>query len=296
MQRLSLACVTWLLSISILLPAGSAQQSGRPQSASQVASGLPTQANEPSDQRSSIVFKDGRLSVDAQGRSLQLLLSGISDKTGVVAILDDSVAKQTVSVSFQGLALDEGLRRVLKNNDTFFFYGSDKDQPAALKVVWVYPKGKARGLEPVSPDKWASTKDLERMLSDPDPDVRGRAIETLVERKRQAALDAVLNSLRDGDAQVRTRALYGAEKAGVQLPEGLLNNLVVSDTSADVRFLALQALADSPNARSAAEGALNDPSEPVRHEAQEILARFDSAPQEQKPSQTPQAQPDPDQD
>lgn len=215
--------------------------------------------------------------MDSQARSLQSLADQISAKTGVAVILDHAVASQSVSVSFQGLALDEGLRRIFKNNDAFYFYGSDKGEPPALKVVWVYAKGKARGLQPVPPDKWASTKELERLLTDPDPQVRGWAIETLVERNREAALRQVLNSLKDNDDQVRTRALYGATVAGVPVPEGVLNNLALSDPSADVRFLALQGLSNSnsPDARQIAQHALNDPSEPVRLEAREIITRLD---------------------
>jgi HEAT repeat protein len=275
--------------------AGSAQQQETRSVAGSALAQTQSSTSKVTSRESTVTFRDGRLTVSAKGCPLGQLLDEISGKAEVAVITTGDVGTQPISIQFKNLSLDTGLRQILENYDVFFYFAADKKLPAALKVVWVYPKGKARGLEPVPPEKWASTKELERMLTDPDPEVRGRTIETLVERKHQAALDAVLNSLTDSDDQVRTRALYGAAKAGVQVPEGVLNNLVVSDASPDVRFLALQALADSPKARSAAEGALSDPSEPVRHAAQEILARLDSADQSQAPSQTPQAQPAPNQ-
>jgi len=289
-QRLSMTlCVTWLLSISVFAPIGSGQQSGRPQARSQ-ASPDTTQASKPSDQRPSITFKDRRLSVRAQKSSLERLTDEISGKAGVPILLSEGVGSQLVSVNFQDLPLDEGLRQILNKYDAFFFYGVDEQEPSSLKVVWVYPRGRGRGIEPVPKEKWASTKDIEAMLADKDPEVRGRAIEALVQRKGEAALDTVVKFLQDDNEQVRTRALYGATKAGVQVSEGLLDNLALNDPSSDVRFLALQALSnsDSPEVRQTAERAVDDPSEPIRNLAREILTRLDES-----ANQSPQPNPSP---
>lgn len=252
-------------------------------------------------QKRSVSFKAGRLGVDVQGRTLEGVASEIADGSGVPIILDSAVAKYPVTAKFQDLSLDEGLRQILKNCDTFFFYGVDNGGPASLKVVWVYPRGKARGMAPLPPEKWASTKDVEAMLADKDPQVRGKAIEILVERKGEGALDAVLTSLHDDSDQVRARALYGTVRAGVQVPDDVLNNLALNDQSADVRLLALQSLSNSnsQDARQIAQRALDDPSEPVRVEARGILTRLDeeanesqqatpSSADQQQPNQPPQ--------
>jgi hypothetical protein len=182
---------------------------------------LPASVGTQSGQGSPVSFKDGRLSVYAQDRSLERLIDEISAKSGIPIVLSD-VGSQLVSANFQNLPLDEGLRQILSKYDAFFFYGADEQHPSSLKAVWVYPKGKARGVEPVPPEKWASTKDIEAMLADKDPEVRGRAIESLVERKGEVALDAVLKCLHDDDAQVRTQALYEAVNASLQVPEEVL--------------------------------------------------------------------------
>ena len=273
------------LSIS-MFPGAAMAQKPAPSSGSDRAVEQPTH----SSQMRSVAFKDGRLSVAVQARSLVDLASQISDRSGVPILLDSALAQYSVTAKFQDLSLDEGLRQILKDYDAFFFYGVDSNGPASLKVVWVYPKGKARGMAPVPPEKWASTKDLEKMLSDPNPEVRGRAIEVLIERKRGQALDAVTQALKDTDDQVRTRALYGATKSRVDLPLDTVRALALSDASADVRFLALQSMANNPDVRAIAESLLNDPSDPVRLEAQEILGRLDSASQPEQTDQTPQPQ------
>ena len=61
--------------------------------------------------------------------------------------------------------------------------------PASIKGIWVYPKGEGLELEPVPPSLWASTKELEAQLEDPDPGVRNDTFETLIER--QGAHDSI---------------------------------------------------------------------------------------------------------
>jgi HEAT repeat protein len=116
------------------------------------------------------------------------------------------------------------------------------------------------------------------MLKNPDSKVRGKAIESLVERKGSGAAPDVLKGIHDADDQVRSRALYAAVGSGMELPQEDLSNLVLKDSSADVRFLALQALSNSnsPDLRSIAESAANDPNETVRDAALEVMSRLDA--------------------
>jgi|SRR5579864_1088397 len=267
-----------------------AQQGTGPSDAKSSSPKQPSATSERSAERSLVSFKDGRLSVAVQGRSLERLASEISNGSGVPILVDSALAKALVTANLQNLPLDEGLRQILKNYDAFFFYGIDEDGPASLKVVWVYPKGNGRGMAPVPPEKWASTKELEKRLSDSNPEVRARAIEALIERKRGQAADAVAQALKDSDNQVRTQALYRAAQSGVDIPVNTVRSLALNDPSADVRFLALQSMANNPGVRAVAEWLLNDPSEPVRLEAQEILQRLDSGSQSPESNQTPQDQ------
>jgi HEAT repeat protein len=131
--------------------------------------------------------------------------------------------------------------------------------------------------------------ELDGRLADPDPGVRARAVEALVERKGDQARDAVLDAVKDPDDDVRTRALYQALGAGVKLPDDVLTDLARSDPSPSVRFLALEALAaDGPGTRAIVEAALDDPSPHIQRKAQELLRRLDAAPRSRRPSRPAQ--------
>jgi hypothetical protein len=241
-----------------------------------------------SDEGGTVSVKDGRLSVRVQNRPLGPILEEISRKGKVAIIRPHTVGRQLVSIQFRDFPLDEGLRQILKVHDAFFFYGVERKASASLRAVWVYPRGRGRGLQPVPPEDWASTTELERDLTDPDPGVRARAVGALVERKGDQARDAVLQALKDEDDQVRTRALYETLDAEVKLPLDILIDLALRDASPDVRFLALEALADGPEARTIAVAALDDPSPHIRSKAQEIVRRLDAATRPRQPGQPAQ--------
>ena len=113
---------------------------------------------------------------------------------------------------------------------------------------------------------------------------------TLVERKGGSAKGDVLKAMHDGDAQVRASALYAALRSAVDLSPEELSGLALHDDSADVRFLALQALSNSPDVRPIAEEAVHDPSEVVSNQALVILNRLDAQANAQQPSPSSDAQ------
>lgn len=248
----------------------------------------PSSSAKRTEPAATVTVKEGRLSIRVENRSLDWILEQVS-REGKVAISGDThLGRRLVSIQFQDIPLDEGLRQILREHDAFFFYGVEGKAPASLRAVWIYPKGRGRGLEPVPPEAWASTRELEANLADPDPGVRTRAIEALVERKGDGARDAVLEALKDQDVQVRTQALYQTASEDVELPTDALTDLALGDPSPDVRFLALEALADRPEARTIAETALNDPSPHVRRKAKEILRGLDAPTPPRPPSQPAQ--------
>jgi hypothetical protein len=251
-------------------------------------SNAPKSPGKRTEPASTVTVREGRLSVRVENRSLGWLLEEISREGKVAIIEGGGLGHARVSVQFQDLRLDEGLRQILKDQDAFFFYGAEGKAPASLRVVWVYPKGQGGGLQPVPPEAWASTRELEGDLADPDPRVRARAIETLVERKGDRARNAVLDALKDQDDQVRTRAVYQALTEDVELPTDTLIALALGDPSPEVRFLALEGVADRPEARTIAETALTDPSPQIRNKAQEILRGLDAATRPRPPSQPAQ--------
>jgi hypothetical protein len=281
-----LLCVCCGLFASMLgIPVLAGQQAIVPSAVSTTNPPSATSQAPPGNAR--ISLKDGQLSVDFKNLPLERLGDELSHKGGIAVVFMDNAASQQVSAVFQKLPLDQGLHRILRDQDVFYFYSSDGNNASSLKALWIFPKGKARGVAPVPPDQWGSNKDLSALLVSSNPAARGQAAETLIQRKGEAATDVLLRALDDKDAQVRVRALYASMQSGVEVPSSLLTKLT-QDSSADVRFLALDALAkgNNPDERSIAEQLAGDSNEAVRNEAREIISRLDA-----KSGQAAQPQP-----
>src|SRR5258708_28170666 len=161
---------------------------------------------------------NGRLGVQAEDCPFDWLLEEISKNGHVAIITNAGLRSQSASIQFENVSLEEGLRRVLKDHDSFFFFGGDKRSPSRLKAVWVYSNGEGTGVVPVPQEFWASTKELEGRLKDAEPKVRANAIEAIIERKRDKARAEVFNALTDANSEFRIRALSAALTSSVVLP------------------------------------------------------------------------------
>jgi len=226
------------------------------------------------------IVKNNMLTYRAKNQPLRSVLEEIGDAAGVAIVLGQDLGEEQVSVEFKDYRLDEALRQLLRDYDVFFFYGVQKEsEPAGLKTVWVYPSNRGQGLKPEPPEAWASTLEAERMLANGNPEVRARAIETLIERKQEQSLHLVLKALRDESELVRTRTLDEALSTDLEIPEQFLIELALNDRSIDVRFLALEALSEDPGPglRWVAERSVQDPSEHIRKTARAILRQLDAA-------------------
>ena len=254
---------------------------------------VPVVAPQPTPPKPVITCKEKRLTARVQKVELEWLLEEIARECGVPVILGGDVGEERVSVEINDFPVDEALRQILARYDAFYLYEA-AEEPAAgqsaegatpkLRSVWVYARGQGNGLEPVPPEDWASTREFEKRLDDPDPAVRFRALGILVERLGDGARDAVLQALNDPDELVRAEVLQAALDEGLTLPTDLLTNLFFNDPSAQVRFLALEGLRDDPNAREFAERALKDPDQHVQDLAREILAGLDEATRPRPPA------------
>jgi HEAT repeat protein len=228
----------------------------------------------PAPKPAPVIVKDGQLTVNAQNRSLQWLLDEVSRQTGVAFIDNDAVDRSKFSGRF-ALPIDDALRKIVEGFDAFFLYGVMDQPPAKLRAVWIYPKGRGLSLAPVGAEKWASTSELAERLKSGDPLERALAVEALVERKGAQAIVEVLFGLSDVDEQVRSRTLYAALNAGLELPPDSLQR-ALQDESENVRFLALDSLSNRPDARAIIEHGLGDLSSHVQLKAREILKQFDA--------------------
>jgi len=291
------------LASAFILGCGVVTAGGQIQQQQAARAEKPVPAARKAAQALDVAVKDGYLTLKAENASLDLILKQLSMGPPGVVIEKGDVISETVTLNLENVPLEEGLRQLLKNQDSFFFYGVEKDSPSRLRIVWVYPKGKGYGLQPIPPSMWASTKELEGQLKDPNPTLRSEAIKNLVERKGKGASKLVLDTLKQEENEaVRTQALHAATEEGIDLPAGLLANVALGDSSENMRFLALEALAGDPNAGPVAQGALNDSSPHVRKLAEQILARLNrrqqaggkpAAPSQQMQQQQPKPQAQP---
>jgi len=229
-----------------------------------------------------ITVQNGRLTASIQDYPMGSALEELSSQITVTLILaeDLDIEGDRVSAELKDVPLDEGLRRLLNDYDTFFYYGVAGNTPSSLRTVWIYPKGAASALKPVPPEAWASTKELEASLVDWNPEIRERAYEALMSRPGSGSRELVLQALRgasETDEEMRQRILSSAISRGMRLPPDLLTDLARWDASEGIRLMALDALTGDPVVKELAVAALGDPSQAVRERAKEILAELDSA-------------------
>jgi hypothetical protein len=244
----------------------------------------------PAAQRPAAEVKDNLLTYSVRQQPLERVLDEISQRTKIAVIRLEGVGSQRVSFQFNQYPVEEALRQILADYDAFYYYGVEGGGAAALRAVWVYPKGRGVGLAPVPPEEWASTEEMQDQLEHSNPDARIRAINAITARRGDAAQAEVLKALEDPDARVRAEALYAASANGVELPPGTLHNLL-ADPAPDVRFLALDALANAndPGLRNLAQAALYDSSPAVQARAREIIEMLEAAdrPPPQRPTTLP---------
>jgi hypothetical protein len=137
-------------------------------------------------------------------RPLMEVLSDISRLARIAIVPGEDFSRHRISVRCENVALEDGLRRILVAYDSFFFFGIDDAPPASVKSVWVYSRGRGRGIAPVPPQMWASATELRDRLAREDAEARAAAIEALVEREGRCSECGL--TLDPGE--VRARALY----------------------------------------------------------------------------------------
>jgi hypothetical protein len=230
--------------------------------------------------RPKLSARNGLLTLHVKNQPLETILEQVGRQANVAIIPAEGLAKERISVDFEGYPVGEALRQMLQEYDVLLFYGAGNASSGlgSLKTVWVYPANRGPGIDRFSQRTWtAKNLQIERSVTAGNPEVRSQAVDSLIRREGHQSLGVVLDALKDPSAKVRDQALYRALFMGLALPEDTLIDLALNDESPDVRFLALQALPVDPVLRWVAERARLDSSQPVSHEAQGIISEYDSA-------------------
>ena len=103
----------------------------------------------------------------------------------------------------------------------------------------------------------------------------GPPAEALTGPKGSDSAAAVLKAIGDPNDDVREQALSHALITKAKIPQEMLVNLALTDVSAKVRLLALQALPLDPDLRWVAERATGDWDQSVSLAAREVLRALD---------------------
>jgi type II secretory pathway component GspD/PulD (secretin) len=231
--------------------------------------------------RLSLTIADGRVTCAIENSPIGEVLQEFGARTQVNFVTSDNVADDRISLNLDNVPFEEAVRRLLRRYDAFLYYGGTDSAPASLRAVWIYPKGSGAALQPVPPESWAATPELQQGVRDPDPAVRERAYVALMSRHDAVSREMVLNALRgatENDDGVRQRLLSSAVQQAMDIPPDLLADVARTDASEVLRLLALDALAVDAAVKDVAASLLQDPSSLVQRRAKEILAEWDTLP------------------
>jgi hypothetical protein len=164
-------------------------------------------------------------------------LSGIRDQRAVpplIELLNDTSSEVRWETAIAlgeigGPDVISPLKNALRDPDKYVRYGAAS---ALLKTGWNPVSDEERAFYYVGMQEWQKVKDcgpaaisaLSLVLQDPDSSVRIEAIEVLGLIGDKKAIPALMQSLRDGNADVRWKAVLASPKCGISimhLPRGL---------------------------------------------------------------------------
>lgn len=125
-----------------------------------------------------VAVQQGQLSVDLWEVNVEEVLAQIGQKAGIPIIVSPSV-RETISVQFMGVALEQGLRRVLERASRSYviLYTPDPAGGVAMREVRVFGKAHEGGPGPVT---------AERAAEEPMAEAGQRFVEALMQHQATA--------------------------------------------------------------------------------------------------------------
>ena len=230
-----------------------------------------------------------RLSVTAEAAPLADLLYEVARRTGI-SIHGAETFGEKVTVSFSGLTLREGLRRLLIPVANYVIveepFGEAEYQPTLVRFVGPYLAGTVSVPSPGVGDDPAIVKTetpdevpggrLDKFLADPDPAVRRWAVERLADVGDEWGFSRLMTALQDENAAVREGAITALAPYGPQAIKPV-TRLLQGETYSAVRVAALQLLGNFglPQLAGLFHGMLGDSDPQVRRAAVEGLIQAD---------------------
>ena len=208
-----------------------------------------------------IVVRGDRLTVRVTDAPLHAVLRTLERQSGIRIPVDPTMAER-ISVAFEDLALEEGVRRLVGSRPAVFVYEAAEGGAPRLVEVLLYGAGRSR---------------LQEAASAPAPTEPAEAGPTLADG--EADVGALLEVLkRDPDPDAREDALAALQHVEA-VPAGPLAETALRDSDPMIRRKALKVLGEhdgvDPRTKAAVgRAARGDPDEEVREAAGELLERL----------------------
>lgn len=226
----------------------------------------------PSVPQGTISVINGLVSVNLDTYSLLAALNDVSHRSGVPIIAD--IQDRLISLQAEDVSLEQGIQLLTRGLDILSFHDG---ATGSLKSVWAYEAGTyevGKGNLVSPPELWMTNGEMQRQLTNPNPEERARAAEILIERGKGQAMDWVLQALRDPVDVVRYRTLQKILDEDLSLPQEVLREIISYDPSPLARFITLNIISasiDQKAAKELVEIALNDMDVPVSNHARDVL-------------------------
>lgn len=255
-------------------------------------------------------FRDGRLSLSANGVSLAVLMQLVGDKAGFEVIIKGELEAQRGSWAFTDLTLNEAVRRLLRDINSIIVYrpgsddaestisriyllgsGSGSDNPGPIRIDTVVPslENQLRLDQVESGDAEERIAAINRsegladditlqnlafaLQHDPDPEVRIRAISALEGIDAAATVTVLEAGMGDADAEVRIKVMQALAKFDDERIPLWLGQVLMGDPVPEVRLEALRAIArkEGDVAKIFIEAATTDSSKLVSDAALQLI-------------------------
>jgi hypothetical protein len=248
-----------------------------------------------------VSVQGGMLSAKIEQVPLGVVLEQLARQADLTVYITASDAKQTVSATFEGLTLTEGIKRILQERSYALimaptFAADGKPSGERVAKIRVLSKGEAyttiRGLQAAVPQDDTIAQLKRDALEAPHADAREAALEALADRYDEVddLAAVVVSALRDATPQVRSMALSILPTVMIVAGEQVSNYIVEvaqKDPDPDLRASALGYLLTTRDAalKDHLQQALQDPDTRVSTMAQRLLEFTAQWPSQENPPQ-----------
>lgn len=251
------------------------------------------QAQGPDQPSFELSVHDGLLSANITNAPLREVMAELARQVPLRVFVADDVSDDNISVTFENLPFETGLRRILQGKNYLLIHERSPSPSAenglSVAQIRVMPAGEAGPLPEIGAEATPSPMDIPATVEQPQtslaelmtealqaeqPDARVDALQALVNRQQEGDVwPTIVAALGDQDPIVRRVALVLLEQAQASIPVEPLARMALADPDAELRMEALRHLveAQGEGALTYLQQAVQDPDPRVSAQARNLL-------------------------